>query len=52
MLAYFNGAEVFIPMFNGTVADYILIQSETTDNETTAILGTAVLGKMVLGEGG
>lgn len=54
MLAYYNGAEVFLPRFNGTIADYIIRYNgepyEPTDKETTALLGTAVLGKMILGE--
>lgn len=57
MLAYYNGAEVYLPRFNGTIADYIIRYNgepdepyEPTDKETTALLGTAVLGKMILGE--
>ena len=53
MLAYYNGAEVYLPKFNYVITDYIVNingEIDPTENETTAMLGTAVLGKMILGE--
>ena len=52
MFAYYNGNEVFTPLFNDLKVAIIIKESTGSETqETTAKLGTAVLGKMILGTG-